>query len=252
MGIGRCAQAGAGRWKLPSCVGSLVAHIHPAAPPAFVPPLPHKQVLFHEQQLDCQLALEDPSPGMPWGRARLQVRERLARGGARTAGAGRGPGRAPAGAPACPPPAPPTPPNNSRPPALPHSKPPATRNPFPAGRRLLRAPVCGAAAAVRGRRRGGLPGLHLTLPKVGLARWQVRSLLCAQLRQAVGGPGAWLCVCVWQAGDTGWDAAAGLASRTGLHWRPASHSSPPDLPPLHHTDKLPIRPSTRPPAAGTL
>ncbi|PRW32495.1 FAB FYVE-domain PI-3,4-kinase [Chlorella sorokiniana] len=31
------------------------------------------QVLFCEQQLDCQLALEDPSPGMPWGRARFQV-----------------------------------------------------------------------------------------------------------------------------------------------------------------------------------
>lgn len=31
------------------------------------------QVLFCEQQLDCQLALEDPSPGMPWGRAKFQV-----------------------------------------------------------------------------------------------------------------------------------------------------------------------------------
>jgi hypothetical protein len=31
------------------------------------------QVLFHEQQLDCQLALEDPSPGMPWGRAKFQA-----------------------------------------------------------------------------------------------------------------------------------------------------------------------------------
>lgn len=31
------------------------------------------QVLFCEQQLDCQLAMEDPSPGMPWGRARFQV-----------------------------------------------------------------------------------------------------------------------------------------------------------------------------------
>lgn len=34
------------------------------------------QVLFCEQQLDCQLAMEDPSPGMPWGRARFQVRAR--------------------------------------------------------------------------------------------------------------------------------------------------------------------------------
>ena len=33
------------------------------------------QVLFHEQQLDCQLALEDPSPGMPWGRAKFQARQ---------------------------------------------------------------------------------------------------------------------------------------------------------------------------------
>ncbi|KAL4855645.1 putative 1-phosphatidylinositol-3-phosphate 5-kinase [Chlorella vulgaris] len=31
------------------------------------------RVLFHENQLDCQLALEDPSPGMPWGRAKFQT-----------------------------------------------------------------------------------------------------------------------------------------------------------------------------------
>ena len=36
-------------------------------------PLLPLQVLFCEQQLDCQLSLEDPSPGMPWGRAKFQV-----------------------------------------------------------------------------------------------------------------------------------------------------------------------------------
>jgi uncharacterized iron-regulated membrane protein len=34
------------------------------------------RVLFHEGQLDCQLSLEDPSPGMPWGRARFQASSR--------------------------------------------------------------------------------------------------------------------------------------------------------------------------------
>ncbi len=31
------------------------------------------QVLFSEQRLDCQLSIEDMSPGMPWGRAKFQV-----------------------------------------------------------------------------------------------------------------------------------------------------------------------------------
>lgn len=42
--------------------------------PAIICPT-HMQVLFCEQQLDCQLALDDPSPGMPWGRARFQARQ---------------------------------------------------------------------------------------------------------------------------------------------------------------------------------
>lgn len=52
----------------------------------FPPPL---QVLFHEQQLDCQLTMEDPSPGMPWGRAKFQVRSPGCIGGA---GSCQGPG----------------------------------------------------------------------------------------------------------------------------------------------------------------
>ncbi|GAB4817632.1 hypothetical protein N2152v2_004678 [Parachlorella kessleri] len=31
------------------------------------------RVLFSEQRLDCQLSIEDMSPGMPWGRAKFQV-----------------------------------------------------------------------------------------------------------------------------------------------------------------------------------
>ena len=89
--------------------------------------------------------------------------------------------------PACPPPSsqlarPAAPPSTTRTPHLFHRRFPCT---LP-GHRLLRAPVCGAAAAVHGRRRARLPGLHLAVPQVGLARRQVRCLLCPVAGQAVG------------------------------------------------------------------
>ena len=56
---------------------------------------------------------------------------------------------------------------------------------FLAGHCVLRTPVCGAAAALRGRWRSRLPCLAVALPQVGIPRRQVGSLLCAVLRQAV-------------------------------------------------------------------
>ena len=170
---------------------------------------PTLQVLFCEQQLDCQLALEDPSPGMPWGRARFQARLPLtgSTGGVVCSSCVRMllliylPSSLPA-------------------PGLlscqfccsicsyllcrcfctqvtAYYAPQFAKLSFnrisryhvtlcSAGHRILRAPVCGAAAPLRGGRRGCLPGLAVALPQVGITRRQVGRLLCAVLRQAVG------------------------------------------------------------------
>lgn len=133
------------------------------------------QVLFCEQQLDCQLALEDPSPGMPWGRARFQARQgcRVCKGNTACVMLVVGGCWLVASQ------------------LVPKScfdswlVAPHVLTVFRAGHRILRPPVCGAAAPMRGWRRSRFPGLAVPLPQVGLTRRQVSSLLCAILRQAV-------------------------------------------------------------------
>ncbi len=70
----------------------------------------------------------------------------------------------------------------------------------PAGRGVLCAAVCGAAAAQRRGRRGGVRGQPVALPQVGLLGRQVQRLLCKIPRRALHreaavalGEGAFLC-----------------------------------------------------------